>query len=816
MCTRLFYLAQCGLVPSPALLQDRFPALCEDFKLPAFDTLEPVSEAAANSGKKRIYPEGFFGKDRTHFDTELPQSDGDAWMRVNIEESNFETLMTRPNPHTTRQLYRYPFVWLLDMAGPEEMPDVQSAGVKRPSVDLDSLQRKKFKAEELPLSAGQHAAIDHLLHAFKKKGGFDTVRKKLWAEFEDGEGKAEFTKLLVELAETEIEREPELLSRERGKAATLIEGAVDRSDVYKTVEESLDALASKHLPTILDSVREIRRQEIGDEAAIREEQAGNKTDEDYATHVKAKREERERAWQEQLRKQKEVEEEEARRKAEEERKQRELKRQKEEEERARRREREEQRRAEQRALDEQREKERQERYERRRMEERERFRDYDRYRDSDRSRTRDRDTDRERDRYRYRDRSSDHRSDRGLSPRHRDSRKGTSVTSKEATPALAPPPGPVPVPAPPVDEKSLEEAALQLLLKEGEELAAKARQKPEFDFEEAEAIENGLKPPPSRPKSTSDAKYSNQSMKAASPIVESGDYRRRGSATEDRPRTRRGDDTRSQSRRIYTSRFDDDRRDSRDTSDRPRDRDANDRLAIRDFREDRYGDRSYRPGRRSRSRSTTRGHDRDRERDPDRGRDERGAGTLIHAVTAVETVTGGTMSVEIAVETAIGIGEMGTVTATVTATIIVDDAAITHGPAPAPATEIGAEIEAEIEMTGTGTPIHPPGHLSHPDDDLDRAADRVPEGDLPALWTSTVTSRPPAIEADPPRRRVRSPERERDRDDRPRFGEVDRYIPGGERAGERDRKPEEPERSRDGDDRQVRRPSPSRRRSRSR
>ncbi|THC91070.1 hypothetical protein EYZ11_009455 [Aspergillus tanneri] len=592
------------------------------------------------------------------------------------------------------------------MAGPEEMPDVQSAGVKRPSVDLDSLQRKKFKAEELPLSAGQHAAIDHLLHAFKKKGGFDTVRKKLWAEFEDGEGKAEFTKLLVELAETEIEREPELLSRERGKAATLIEGAVDRSDVYKTVEESLDALASKHLPTILDSVREIRRQEIGDEAAIREEQAGNKTDEDYATHVKAKREERERAWQEQLRKQKEVEEEEARRKAEEERKQRELKRQKEEEERARRREREEQRRAEQRALDEQREKERQERYERRRMEERERFRDYDRYRDSDRSRTRDRDTDRERDRYRYRDRSSDHRSDRGLSPRHRDSRKGTSVTSKEATPALAPPPGPVPVPAPPVDEKSLEEAALQLLLKEGEELAAKARQKPEFDFEEAEAIENGLKPPPSRPKSTSDAKYSNQSMKAASPIVESGDYRRRGSATEDHLRSAisvRTDMATAAIAQVDAA-----------AADPP----LEGMIEIESVTQIVV--------------------------------ETNGAGTLIHAVTAVETVTGGTMSVEIAVETAIGIGEMGTVTATVTATIIVDDAAITHGPAPAPATEIGAEIEAEIEMTGTGTPIHPPGHLSHPDDDLDRAADRVPEGDLPALWTSTVTSRPPAIEADPP------------------------------------------------------------------
>ncbi|KAB8213801.1 complex proteins associated with Set1p component shg1-domain-containing protein [Aspergillus novoparasiticus] len=493
------------------------------------------------------------------------------------------------------------------MAGPEEMPDVQPTDVKRPSVDIESLQRKKFKTEELPLSPTQHRTIEDLLHAFKKRGGFDTTRKKLWTEFDEGEGKVEFTNLLVELAESEITREPELLSRERGKAATLIEGAVDRSDIYKTVEASLDALASKHLPAILESIREIRREQIGEEAAAREEQAGNKTDEDYAAHVKAKREEREKVWQETLRKQKEAEEEEARRKAEEKRKQRELDRQKEEEERARRREREEQRRAEQRAQDEQREKERQERYERRRREEREKYRDW-----RDRSRTRDRDSerDRDRDRDRYRrDRSLGHRSDRGLSPRLRDSRRDTSATPKEPTPAPPPPP------PPPVDEKSLEEAALQLLLKEGEELAAKARQKPEFDFEEAEAIENGLKPPPTKPKGTAESKFSNTPTNSGSPAVDADQSRRRGSTADERNRTRRRDDSRSRSRRRFASRFDEDRRSSRDMSARPRDRASDDRLAIRDFREDRFGDRSYRPNRRSRSRSTTRGQDRDRDRD---------------------------------------------------------------------------------------------------------------------------------------------------------------------------------------------------------
>ncbi|OQD78169.1 hypothetical protein PENDEC_c001G04324 [Penicillium decumbens] len=360
------------------------------------------------------------------------------------------------------------------MATDQAMEDVPS-NTKMPALDIESLKHKKFKVDDLPLSATQHAAIDKLLHSFKKKGGFDNVRKQLWAEFNDGEYKTKFTNQLIALAESEIEREPAHLSRERGKAATLIEGAVDRGDVYKNVEESLDQLASKHIQSILDDIRAIRRQEIGEEAAAKEEESGGKTDEAYEAEVKAKREEREKVYREEMRKQREIEEEQERIRAEEKRKKRELERQKEDEERARRKEIDEQRRAErermreeQRALDDQRDRERQERYERRRREDRDRYRDYDR----DRSRTRDRD--------RYRDRSPAYRSDRGLSPRSRDLKREKSSTSKDTTPS-------------PLDEKSLEEAALQMLLKEGEELAAKARQKPEFDFEEAEAIENGLK-----------------------------------------------------------------------------------------------------------------------------------------------------------------------------------------------------------------------------------------------------------------------------------------------------------------------------------
>ncbi|KAJ5554144.1 hypothetical protein N7513_004103 [Penicillium frequentans] len=442
------------------------------------------------------------------------------------------------------------------MADPEAMEDVQ-LGAKRPALDIESLKSKKFKADDLPLSSAQHASIDKLLLSFKKKGGFDSIRKKIWADFNDGESKIKFTDELFALAESEIEREPALLSRERGKAATLIEGAVDRSDVYKNAELSIDTLASNHLQSILDSVREIRRLEIGDEAATKEEEAGNKTDADYEAHVRAKREEREKVWREEMRKQKEIDDEQKRIRDEERRKKRELERKKEEEELARRKEIDDQRRAErerereeQRAIDD---REREERRERRRREDRDRYRDYDRFNDW----------------------SPAYRSDRGVS-RNRDTKREKSAVSKDATPA----------PAGPVDEESLEEAALKLLLKEGEELAAKARQKPDFDFEKAEALESGLKPD----NKTGDSKLGNALTRTTSP---SRDSRPRDSIPDRRDRTRHHtrDRSRSRSRRRGSRYSPDRRRDrSRDASVRSRD----ERRGFRDFRDSR-DDRSYRP-----------------------------------------------------------------------------------------------------------------------------------------------------------------------------------------------------------------------------
>lgn len=72
------------------------------------------------------------------------------------------------------------------MADAEEVPDTQDTSVKPPSLDIESLQRKKFKTDELPLAPAQHSAIQSLLHSFKKKGSFDSVRKGIFEEFNNG------------------------------------------------------------------------------------------------------------------------------------------------------------------------------------------------------------------------------------------------------------------------------------------------------------------------------------------------------------------------------------------------------------------------------------------------------------------------------------------------------------------------------------------------------------------------------------------------------------------------------------------------------
>lgn len=48
----------------------------------------------------------------------------------------------------------------------------------------DGPARKKLKTSDLPLASATRAAIEGLAHTFKKKGGYDLLRKQVWEDLE--------------------------------------------------------------------------------------------------------------------------------------------------------------------------------------------------------------------------------------------------------------------------------------------------------------------------------------------------------------------------------------------------------------------------------------------------------------------------------------------------------------------------------------------------------------------------------------------------------------------------------------------------------
>lgn len=72
---------------------------------------------------------------------------------------------------------------------------VESAAAVTKSTSMDSVADppdavapapvpRKFKASDLPLPSATRTAIEGLAHSFKKKGGYDAIRKQVWEKFE--------------------------------------------------------------------------------------------------------------------------------------------------------------------------------------------------------------------------------------------------------------------------------------------------------------------------------------------------------------------------------------------------------------------------------------------------------------------------------------------------------------------------------------------------------------------------------------------------------------------------------------------------------
>ncbi|KAG6023987.1 hypothetical protein E4U19_004010 [Claviceps sp. Clav32 group G5] len=340
---------------------------------------------------------------------------------------------------------------------------------------------RKFKASDLPLPSATRAAIESLAHSFKKGGAYDSVRKQVWDKFAASDYEAQVTKAILEVAEKEVERNPlQLLTLDRRKAAALIDGALERSGVYQKAEDVIGQLID--LDAIEEQIREIRRAEIGEEAAEAERVRGSKSDEAYAADIAARQAERERLREEIRLKEAAIEEEKRRiareehKKQEREREQAEMRRQEERDERRKKRE---QERAERERM---RDEERDRRHKERELWNKEREQrgqsgDKERDRDGprDQGHERDRSRDRTRDRIRDRTRDKDHgkaQSRDGSRARDRDMKPKPTVPDRTLSKE---------------DHDRLEQEALADLLRESSRTDSA---KPELEVDEA------LAPPP--------------------------------------------------------------------------------------------------------------------------------------------------------------------------------------------------------------------------------------------------------------------------------------------------------------------------------
>ncbi|KAK3059108.1 hypothetical protein LTR09_000674 [Extremus antarcticus] len=156
--------------------------------------------------------------------------------------------------------------------------------------DYDIPPRKKPKTGELPLSSAQRASIDTLLHTFKKRGEFDSVRKKAFQQYNESASRGMFEASLRNFTTNEIEREPvKYLKPDRRIAAPLLEGAAARGEVYAKVERDVDAYIEEYLAGAENALRELRRQEIGDETLELETERGSKSEETYAAEADQRR-----------------------------------------------------------------------------------------------------------------------------------------------------------------------------------------------------------------------------------------------------------------------------------------------------------------------------------------------------------------------------------------------------------------------------------------------------------------------------------------------------------------------------------------------
>lgn len=92
-------------------------------------------------------------------------------------------------------------------------------------------------------AAGTEAFAKAAIERFKRSGDFDTIRRETLRGWTDSADGVAFRDKLRAIVEAEVARDAGLLTRDRGKAATLVGGAVERTQLYPEARLA----AAKHI-----------------------------------------------------------------------------------------------------------------------------------------------------------------------------------------------------------------------------------------------------------------------------------------------------------------------------------------------------------------------------------------------------------------------------------------------------------------------------------------------------------------------------------------------------------------------------------------
>ncbi|KAK9463498.1 complex proteins associated with Set1p component shg1-domain-containing protein [Lipomyces oligophaga] len=108
-------------------------------------------------------------------------------------------------------------------------------------------------AAETPVTA------EEILTVLKRRGLFDNIRKRLFTEFKESDAHSS----LITAIQTQIESDTSIASlarRNRGKAAALLEGSVNRSVAFGGVNKYVERKVSTKNDELMSEIRQMIRE----------------------------------------------------------------------------------------------------------------------------------------------------------------------------------------------------------------------------------------------------------------------------------------------------------------------------------------------------------------------------------------------------------------------------------------------------------------------------------------------------------------------------------------------------------------------------